>query len=66
MHVRDMVQRTKLLKHTTHKIKMGGTYLCQTCIDSSDTRSLMNQLAFEYFRIHWSMRDWGRRGMKMK
>ena len=51
MHVRDLVQRTKLLKHTTHKNKVGWTYLSQAHVDSSDTRSLMNQLAFDIWEV---------------
>ena len=60
MHVIDLIQRTKLLKYTTHLKKMGRTYLNQTCIDSSDTRSLMNQLALGHFRFHWSMEGMGK------
>ena len=44
---------------------MGRSYLNHTCIDSSDTRSLMNKLAFIRDFIG-EIREWERIGMKMK
>ena len=56
-----MMDHTPKTYHTQkEKDQRDRPNLIHTCINSSDTRSLMNQLTLGHLRFHWSIKGMGK------